>query len=254
MGPEDPRSPLGDLEDLDPYLGLAREIRREVERIAADDAADAESIVEAIARFPREERQKVARAVFDALSAEAQWAVLERAFGDEEIRAHLQAERDARLARLGRDEQRRALTRQFRSAGEIDTRLVPTGETLTLGLFREQDVRAAILRGSRSTTAARRLVLRADEAPTFRVIEDVFNPDRGYFVTSGYDERVWRSERLDSHQLVGVGWLLGDSDADDVEPVLVPGSRVDVRTDAGAMRGRLHLGFAMLAEDDVFAG
>jgi hypothetical protein len=242
------------MDDLEPYLELAREIRRDVERIAADDAADADAIVDAIERFPKEERAKVARAVFDGLAPEAQWAVLEQAFGDEEIRTHLRAERDARLEQLRLEGEHRALAQGFRAAGQVDTRLIPAGVTLTLGLFREREVAAAVLRGSRSTTAARRVVLRADAAPRFRVVEDVFNPDRGYFVTSDYDQRGWQAERLESHQAVQVGAILPDGDPDVLVPVLVPGARVDVRTDDGAARGRLHLGFAMLTNDDVFAG
>lgn len=245
---------LVELDDLEPYLALAREIRQEVERVVADDAAGADSIVEALERFPGEERAKVARSVFDRLPAEAQWAVIERAYGDEEIRAFLQVERDARLEQVRQDGEHRALALRFRAAGQIDTREVPAGVTLTLGLFPEREVAAAVQRGDRSTSTARRLVLRAEDGSLSRVIEDVFNPHRGYFVTSDYDERLWRSERLESHALVEVGSATGTPTADGLEPVLVPGARVDVRTDRGVVRGRLHLGFAILANDDVFGG
>lgn len=245
---------LVELDDLEPYLSLAREIRREIERIAADDAAGAESIVEAIERFPGDERAKVARSVFERLPAEAQWAVIEQAYGDEEIRSFLQVERDARLEQVRRDGRHRALALRFRASGEIDTRELPAGVTLSLGLFREPDVATAVQRGGRSTTAARRLVLRAEDGPALRVIEDVFNPQRGYFVTSDYDERLWQSERLQSHELVEVGSATGPPGADGLEPVLVPGARIDVRTARGVAQGRLHLGFAILADDDVFAG
>lgn len=246
---------MADPDDLEPYLRLAREIQRDIERIAADDAAGAESIVEAIERFPRAERDRVARTVFERLSPDAQWAVLEKAFGDDEIREHLQAERDARLAQVQRDDEREALVRQFRAAGQIRTELVPEGVLLTLGLFREREVAAALRRGSRSTNAARRLVLRAGAAHEFRVVEDVFNPQRGFFLSEDYDERIWRGERLDSHDEVWVGSLTAaGGGVGELEPVLVGGARVDVGTTDGPARGRLHLGFAMLADDDIFAG
>lgn len=245
---------MAEPEDLEPYLALAREIRRDVERIAADDAAGAESLVDAIDRFPRAERDRVAHTVFERLSPDAQWAVLEKAFGDEEIRDHLRAERQAGLDQVKRDDERLALVRRFRAARQIETSLVPQGIPLTLGMFREREVAAAVQRGARSTNAARRLVLRAGAGHEFRVVEDVFNPQRGFFVSGDYDERVWRGERLESHQEVRVGSInaLGDDVA--LEPVLVAGARVDVSTDEGQTRGRLHLGFAMLADDDIFAG
>ena len=241
---------------LEPYLALAQEIRAEVARLAADDAAGVDSIVAAIERFPRDERARVARSVFDRLAPDAQWAVLEKAFGDEEIREYLRVERDARLEQLRRDDRHRALALAFRAAGEIDTRTLPRGVVLTLGLFRERDAEAAVRRGAQSTTAARRLVLRAGDPPWLRVIEDLFNPHRGYFVTSDYDEHRWRAERLESHQQVQVGSVIaGDGhEGDRLEPVLIPGARVDVCTAAGVVQGRLHLGFAMLADDDVFTG
>ncbi|MBL8778581.1 MAG: hypothetical protein JNK12_21805 [Acidimicrobiales bacterium] len=260
-GREEVARRLAELDELEPYLALAREIRREVERVAADDDAGAESIVAAIDRFPLEERERVARAVFDRLAPERQWEVIERVFGDEEVRGYLQLERAARREQARRTATHHALAIQARTDGLLDTRLLPAGTALTLGLFREPEVAAAVRRGSGSTTCVRRLVLRAegDRDGALRVVEDVFDPSRGYFVTGDYDERTWRSERIESHDLVQVGALTNgtptEAEGDPAfAPVLVPGARVDVCRDGEPIRGRLHLGFAKLAEDDVFAG
>ena len=229
--------------------------------MASDDAAGADSIEAAIDRFPAEERQRVARSVFERLPSETQWEVIERVFDDDEVHRYLELERAARLAEVARRAGHHALVLDARADGALDTRLVPAGALITLGLFREADVAAAVRRGTPSTACVRRLVLRSEGDPSGaqRVVEDVFDPDRAYFVTSDYDESTWRSERLESHDRVWVGSLAAADGAGAEEeatftPVLVPGARVDTRADAGTSRGRLHLGFAMLAEDDVFAG
>ena len=248
-------------DDLETYVDLAREIRREVTRLAADDAAGAEAIEASLDRFPVEAREQLARSVFDRLAPDTQWDVIERVFDDREIRRYLEAEREARLALVRRREAHHLLLLDARAEGVLDTRLLPAGLLLTIGLFREADVAAAVRRGARSSGCVRRVVVRSEGGGTGaqRVVEDVFDPDRAYFVTSEYDERTWRSERLASHARVWVGSL----DSDDptaaeggsgFTPMLVPGARVDVRSEVGTSRGRLHLGFAMLAEDDVFAG
>lgn len=265
MPPEPtPRTPQGrdvvarriaELDDLEPYLDLAREIRREVERVAADESAGAASIEAAIDRFPREERERVTRSVFERLPATSQWAVIERVFDDQEIRSYLADEHEARRVQVLRDAEHHALALRFRGAGTLETRELPTGSLLTLGLFREPDVAVAVRRGIASSNCARRLVLRSEgPAGALRVVEDVFDPNRSYFVTGDYDERTWQAERLESHARVWVGSLSPDGDAEGFTPVLVPGARVDVRSEGGDSRGHLHLGFAMLADDDVFAG
>jgi hypothetical protein len=234
-----------ELDSLRPYLELAREIHAEVARVAADPSAHGDLLTELIDRIPEDRRLEVAQSIFDRLPAERQWEIVERVFGDDEIAAHLAGERD-RLRAVAEREHRRAAVRD---AGVLDTRTIAAGEELTLGLFREHDVRPALGRGHAAATCARRLVLRSAGDGSFRVIEDTFNPSGGYFVTAEYDEQTWREhERLDGHTIVRVG-----STTDGLfEPVLFPGGRVDVEVGGVATAGRLHLGFAMLSGLDLF--
>jgi hypothetical protein len=239
-----------ELEAARPFLALAQEISADVERLAADGSTSPELLDDTISAIPQRERLEVARAVFDTLPPDQQWAVIERAFGDEEIRAALADERAARLDEVRRTEARRRLARTARARHRLDVGEVPVGETLTLGLFREGEAAAAVGRRPPSTAAARRLVLRRVEGPgTFAVVEDRFNPDGGYFVTAEYDGETWQEERLPSHAVVRPG----SSSPSGFEPVLYAGSRVDVDSDSGCREGRLHLGYASVGDEDVFA-
>jgi hypothetical protein len=65
-----------------------------------------------IDRFGQDERERVARAVFGRLPADAQWAVLERVFDDAEIRRYLADEHQRRRARLGRSGARLAVAEE----------------------------------------------------------------------------------------------------------------------------------------------
>jgi hypothetical protein len=242
-----------EVEQLGPFLELAREIKREVDRIAADDSADVDALVEAVDLIPRRERQRVLLAIFDRLPPEVQWSVLERAFGDEEIREHLQSERESRLADLRRFGELRAVVGAARAAHRLDTRDIPVDEQLTLGLFREADTRAALKQGHLSATCARQVVVRCNGSGVFRVIADVFNPRGGYFVTAEYDERSWRDERLRAHAIVHVGSVSEGPSGQSFEPVLYPGGRADFEFEHTLLRGRLHLGFVILGDIDVFA-
>lgn len=234
-----------DLEAARPYLALAREIHAEVARVAADPSAHGDLLAELIDRIPRERRLELAQSIFDRLPAEQQWAIVERVFGDHEIAAYLAGERDRRRADAERERQRQAV----RAAGALDTSGIAEGAELTLGLFCEHDVRAALARGQASATCARRLVLRSLGGGRFRVIEDTFNPNGGYFVTGEYSEETWREhDRLEGHSVVRVGSTTDGT----FEPVLYPGGRVDVDVAGIASPGRLHLGFATLGGLDLF--
>jgi hypothetical protein len=240
-----------ELEAARPFLPLAREISDDVARLAADGSTSTDVLADAIAAVPQRERLEVARAVFDRLDPDQQWAVIERAFGDEEIRAALAAEHVARLDEVRRTAAQRELARTARAEHRLHTRSVPEHELLTLGLFREADAAPAVGRRPRSAGAARRVVLRrlADEAGTFAVVEDVFNPDGGYFVGAEYDRDAWQRERLRPHALVRPGSLSPSA----FEPVLYAGGRVDVEEGSTYREGLLHLGYAMVGDEDVFA-
>ena len=245
-----------EIESARPYLALAKEIQAEVARIAADPSAQSELLVELIDNAPREERMKLARRVFSELPPERQWALIEHVYGDEEIRGYLDAERSAHLAESRARAARLDLVTRARAEGRLDTRDVPAGAQLTLGLFREHEARAAVSRGHSSSACARRLVLRAVGDGTFQVIEDVFNPDGGYFVTAEYSEETWRTaDRLPGHLIVRVGSIVerGTGAGATFEPVLYPGGRVDFELGDQAAQGRLHLGFGMLDDVGIFA-
>lgn len=240
-------------EEAQPFLELAREIQAEVARIAADPSTHGDLLAELLERIPREERMKLARAVFDRLPAERQWAIVGEVYGDEEIGAYLEAERSARLADARTNAARLDLARRARSERRLDTGEVARGDALTLGLFREHDVGAAVARGHMSSGCARRLVLRSTGEGTLQVMEDVFNPGGGYFVTAEYSEETWRTkDRLPGHAVVRVGSIIESEAGRSFEPVVYPGGRVDVEVSGRPLRGRLHLGFAMLSDIDMF--
>ena len=235
--------------DVAPYLDLAREIQLEVARVAADGTTGTEALEAAFDGITRRERQRVAREVFDRLPADEQWAVLERVLGDDELAEALAGERGARLATA----ERRVLAASLVDGDRLDPRTVPDGERLTLGLFREAEVDAGVRLGPAAASCARRLGLAATADPgRFRVIEDVFNPGGGYFVTADYDEATWRTQdRLAAHALVRVG-SLDAGDGTTLEPVLHLGGRVDVETDGTGRVGLLHLGFALVGDVEIF--
>jgi hypothetical protein len=240
---------------VQPFVELARQLEAEVARIAADPDAGVEALVEVFDRLPHEARLDVARATFAALPAERQWTVLEGLFDDDDLRAALADDRARRVERAQHLARHAALVEHAASHRRLDTRLIPPDEQLTLGLFREEDVRAALLRGRAATTCARRLVLVATApAGTFEVVEDVFNPTGALFVTADYDDATWRAERLPAHAVVRVGGLLQtDRTEHRFEPVLQAGGRFDVELGETVRPGRLHVGFALLGDDELFS-
>ena len=245
-----------ELDEARPFLDLARAIRNQVARVADDTSSTVETLDEVIEQIPLQERLRVSRAIFDRLPPERQWEVVERVYGDEEIKTMLEAERAARLDQARRTADARALADMVHAQNRLDTCAVPAHGLLTLGLFRETDVRAAVARGHTSDRCARRLALRATGKPgVFQVIEDVFNPTGGYFVTAEYDEDTWRTyDRLRGHTVVRAGSISANEDGPSFEPVLYPGGRVDFETDGRLLEGRLHLGFAMLGDHDLLVG
>ena len=234
-------------------LELAKEIQADIRRVAADPDAHLELLDALIDGLAVEKRMELAETIFDQLPAEQQWDVLERVFGDDEVRTHLEERRASMLAAEQGSAGRLGLAGRVRQERRFDTRDVEPGEELTLGLFPEAEVRAALTRGHTSSTCARRLVLRALGEGRFRVLEDTFNPSGGYFVTAQYSAETWRDhDRLEPHAVVRVGSIAADDEGPPFEPILYPAGRVDVEIAGQASRGRLHLGFAMLGELDVF--
>ena len=243
---------LAELDAVRPFLDLAREIKDQVDRASADDSADAAALVAAVEAVPSRERQRIGQATFDRLSPEAQWAVLERVYGDDEIREYLAAEHAARVEQVRRTADRRTTALAARAAGRLDLAALPETEELTLGLYVPDSVRVAIARGRAAAGCARELVLRTTAEPgVLRVVQDLYDPQRGFFVTAEYDKATWATERLDGHSRVRVGAL--DPQGGVLEPFLYPGGRVDVESAGRVREGRLHLGFAVLGDEDLFS-
>lgn len=239
-----------EIEQARPYLRLAREINDQVQR-AGTEGVGADQLVEAIEAIPARERAGVVRAIFDQLPPDRQWDIIERAYGDAEIRGYLDEQRRRRLDEARRAQGRQALAGRARTERRLDTGEVPAGEQVVLGLFVERDVATALGRGPTSAACARRLVLRArDEPGSFQVLEDVFNPAGGYFVTGRYSEDTWRhTDRLAPHSVVRAGSLSHGT----FEPVLYAGGRADFIVDGEPREGLLHVGYLMVGGDDVFS-
>ena len=267
-----------ELEESRPYLGLACEIHDEIQRIVDDPASGVELVSEAIDRWPREARLRAAERAFEALSPERQWEILAELFDDDELRAALNDDRGRRLLEARRQLERSAVVHAVRDRQALDTREVAADEELSLGLFREVDVRSALAKGATSTTCARRLVLRATGVDgELLVLEDVFNPARGLFVTAEYDERTWLGERLAPHSLVRVGSIhevpvprasdvqprfgtagapapspAASSTAPVFHPIVYPGGRLDIEMAGAPRRGHLHAGYASIGDVELF--
>lgn len=252
--PDEPVT-AGELDDLRPYLGLARAIRDEVERFTSDDTALVESFVLALDALPTRERARLAREVFDELPAEDRWAVLARVFDDAELRSHLAEARDEALRTAAREAGLGRIVARARERGRLDLADVTADEPIVIGLFRPVDTAVALSRGAASTVCARQLSLLTTADPgRVRVVDDRFNPRGGLFVGADYDEATWRSERLPGHVTVGIGSVVDDGTGERLEPVLYAGARVDIDRGDRLERGRLHLGFVLLGGRDVFAG
>jgi hypothetical protein len=154
------------------------------------------------------------------------------------LRAALEGERARWAARWAVAGRRADLVERFVEHGLLDTRCVPADERLTLGLFREVDVESALRRGRASSTVARRLVVRATAEPgMFEVVDDVFIPARGLFVTAEYDEAAWRTERLAPHALVRLGAIRVDGGSECLRPRSPPAGASTSRWPGTSDRG-----------------
>jgi hypothetical protein len=232
------------------YLELARRIRDEVERAARDDTAFVLSIQRAIDGLAQDERARFTLQVFDALDAERQLGLLRELFDDDELRATLSAEMAERLRRSGHSAAERALVERAVRGTGFDLALLPGDVEIILGLFRADDVSAALPLGPRSDLCARELRCRTgDEPGQMTVINDTFNPRGSLTVTADYDRERWEQERLASHDVVRIGSIAPHSFRTSVHR----GARVDVEVDGTARPGVLHLGYAILGATEVFS-
>jgi hypothetical protein len=239
-----------ELDESRPYLGLAREIHDEVERSLADPIGDLEELADAIARWPREARLEAVATAFRSLPLDEQWGLLVELFDDDELRAALAVEHERQAAAARRTVQIADVLVAFAEHRRLDTRDVPAGLELAIGLFRDVDVAAALPRGAASTAVARRLVLRAtDEPGRLLVVNDVFNPANGLYVTPAYDQSVWRAEQLEPSAVVRVGTA---PEGAPFAPLVHPGARLDVEVAGTVRRGHLHVGYVIVGDVDLF--
>lgn len=244
--------PAAGADGPEPLRDLAAEIRRAVDRFVADDAADPSSLSAALDGLGRQELAAMARSAFDRLEPLQQWAILERALGEAGAVDALSAEQRGRLGALRRRMAAEAVVDGAVVGDTLDLRALPEGTELRIGLFRPGDLRSAAGRGADSEVCAREVLLRSGPEPgELRVVDDEFNPRGGLFVSADYDRDVWESERLDSHSTVSLGWL-GGPDAASLQPQLRRGARVDSVADGRVVRGRLHLGWAVVDGVDAF--
>ena len=222
------------------YLELAREIKAEVARVAADDGTGTADLEQVFSGITERERQRIARDVFERLPTTEQWAVIERVFDDEELAGALSSFRSDLLAAA----QRRALAAAVAVGTRLDTVRVPAGGRLMLDLYREG-----------TGNCARRLRLQSLDVPgAFQVVDDVFNPNGDYFVTGAYDRSTFEHDRLPAHAVVRPGSIVPDGGDQRLDPVLHLAGRVDVEVAGELREGRLHLGAATLDGVDVFDG
>ena len=216
-----------ELDEIRPYLDVAREIHHEVARLAADPDASAEMIADVFERLPRQAR-------IDAVAAAFGRPVRRPAVGHPQ--SSLRRRRPARRPRAGATRPHRrqpAAMRDGLPSSRASSLATPSTRvrwrrtsSSRSASFREVDVQSALAQGRSSSTCARRLVLRGtDDAGVLLVVEDVFNPARGLFVTADYDERTWRDERLSAHALVRLGSIRDGADdgARRVRPVDLSG-------------------------------
>lgn len=227
-------------------------MQEEVRRAAAEGTA-VERVVDALASLPDGERVAIARAVFDRLPPGEQWAVVERAFGDEAVSRALADERSTRAALAARRTALRPVIAAARERGVLDADLVPEGAALEVALFRVGDLAAGGRRGVAASTCARRLDLRALGAGTFQVIADVFNPNGGLFVSAAYDAAAWEAERLVPHAQVRLGSAVPVGATGTFQTSVPLGGRLDVETGGEVVEGRLHMGGVMIEAIDIFA-
>ena len=179
--------------------------------------------------WPREARHAAVTAAFRELPAGERWEILARLFDDDELRAALAVEHEARAVVRAGSPLRRA----------FDTRLLPAGEELVVGLFREVDVRAALARGSASTSS-----------PAGSCCGPPTSPGGCSSSRTCSTRRVACSSRPTTTSRRGArsAWPRTPPSpsarppAAGRQPVIYPGGRLDIETADGIRIGRLHIG------------
>lgn len=239
-----------ELEAVEPYTGLAREIERAVAGIVLSETAQAHAIGEVFDAMLAEKRRRAAIAIFNTLPKENQWQIIADTFGDEEMKGILQSHHGSAKAEL----ESRALAESMNQKAALETERIPAHSRLTLGLFMESEVQSALRRGQQAQHCARRLTLVVTEqAGVLSVVTDEFNPNKAYFLTSQYDHDVWRAQdMLPSHSLVRLGSIRNSGGSVSFDPIVYPGGRVDFEVDGQPINGKLHLGYAVLGGEDIF--
>lgn len=230
---------------------LAREIQAEVAQVGAE-VGGGDALVEALDAVPRRELAKIARQVFDRLPVDRQWAVIDKVFDDDEMRSALADVRQERLDRLERRRFARSLVGKATQVARVDLRHLGAGSPVTVGLCTERDAGDAVARGHLYASCARRIDARHEADGLLRVIRDLFNPLGGYFVTRSYDEAAWNAERLPAHALIRIGSVTQTPRRPAFEPVLYAGGRADFEVDGRLVVGRLHVGYLMVEDVDLF--
>ena len=236
--------------EMEPYLGLAKEIKDEVARLALKGYEV--SYTELFDSFQARERQRTIQQSFEKLEPADKWMVLSALFEDHELKAALEVHYARLRDRLSPVIENYSFIKEIRDKKRIDVANVPTGQPLKLGLYLPADVGSALPMGQASQACARELTLLAVEAGHFQVLKDEYNPKKGYFVRAEYDRTVWaESEQLPQNSIIELGTQVHRGVAVSFEPYLYPGGRVDVMKDNQPSEGRLHLGYATISDYDL---
>ena len=221
---------------------LAARIRAELATFTTSDEAFADGLRMVLDRLHDDERASVVLATFDRLDPDRQVALLRELLGDKAVGRLIVGGLADRFASIRRFEVTDEILDRAVHGAHLDATEIPAGVTLTIGLFRPEDVHRGRELGEASDSCARELVVVATDDPgVFRVIVDRYHPRGGTQVSPDYDSSVWATEELASHTLVTF------PDAE-----LLAGARLDLSFDGATRSGRLHVGFVLIDGVEAF--
>lgn len=215
------------LDEVGPYIGIAREIGAAAAGLASQDRADPEklrqSLTSVIAKMTARERQNFIVETFDDLPPSDQMSLLLRVFDDNTLRIALEAKR----VEAGK----RAITQLAEVAeetGGLDLTLVPFRSSVEVTLFERNTYYESkdldYLNDSDATT--RILTLGHLGLGMFHVLDDRARAEDLDVVTF-YPE-------IDEQQVIGLGCLLdAGMSSERLEPVLYLGTAMNSTLDAG---------------------